>query len=133
MNNNDHEILKLKGEIHVINEKISELSHKISSQYDRIINTEEDKIKTASKFINSYVNKEINKSTKILGKKVENFINNKNEEINQFKKYMQCKFDSLESYIKNQKFHDVLDQLAKLEDEFQQKAIDLVKRTSLKK
>ncbi len=70
-------------------------------------------------------------------KTIENFCNNVLDKIKKEyakdKKELIKKTNFLEQCIKNDKFHSLLNQLNKLEDEFHEKAVKIVKKVALNK
>jgi len=93
------------------------------------------KIESYSEYLRKYDN--ISEIKKDLKKDVEKFFNDKVKEVNDSKSEfildLISRFNNLESYIKNERFHSILVELNKLEDEYHDKAVKMVKKMAIKK
>ena len=90
----------------------------------------------------TYIKSTEGKSTKEFSEQIEKHINNvfseklidaKKELTKRYENFVGdiiSRIDRVESYLKNDKFHDILMELTKLEDEFHQRAIALVSGVS---
>jgi len=110
--------LQLEGDIHILGERIGVIQHEfkeLSKKFDL-------QITEIGKKITDIVYEHISKNYQDSERKNGNF---KNELLG--------KFNELESYIKNERFHNILTELNKLEDEYHNKAVKIVKKMATKK
>lgn len=131
----EEEIERIHQRMDSFVDQVTETKKLQESQEMNVIRKVENAIKVSHNFLAEY--KEVQETTdRIKNSLTERFsdeVKKIQKENALFKVDLTNRFNDLEKYIKNERFHSILLELNKLEDEYHDKAIKIVKKMAAKK
>lgn len=135
-------IESIRSEIRAINQRMDSFVDQITqikmfhhNHTDDLYKKVEQKIESYSVVLSKY--EKVSTVCSQIKEKLTKHYDEKIQEVKDFKNDfmlgMISRFNTLEDYIKNERFHSILTELNKLEDEYHEKAVKMVKKMAVKK